>query len=232
MAPKRYTKRSGKTRGKKRSYKKARRGTMRSFSALAPPRYEKKFKDTALSAAMLEFSTAGVVQNSFVTMAGGSDNGERIGNRITVTNINAHMLAVTGTSATNPGLDNTVVRVILGIDKQCNGANTAIGDVLQSASPYAFRNMFTLNRFVILKDKLFVLDPKVYTTTGPNVSQVGRVLKFSWKGQLPIMYSDNTATIGNIESNNIFLLVVTDRTATAGQTDGMVGTVRVKYTDA
>jgi len=231
MAPKRYTKRSGTRRAKKRSYKKPRRGTMRSFSALAPPRYEKKFKDTPLNAAMLEFSTAGVVQNSFVTMQGGSDNGERIGNRITVTNINAHLCAITGTNASNPGLDNTVVRVILGIDKQCNGANTVIGDVLQSASPYAFRNMYTLNRFVILKDKLFVMDPQVYVST-PNVSQVGRVLKFSWKGQLPIMYSDNTASIGNIETNNIFLLVVTDRTATAGQTDGMVGTVRVKYTDA
>jgi len=80
-------------------------------------------------------------------------------------------------------------------------------------------------------DKLFVMDPQVYVST-PNVSQVGRVLKFSWKGQLPIMYSDATASIGNIETNNIFLLVVTDRSATAGQTDGMVGTVRVKYTDA
>jgi len=230
MAPKRYSKRSGKIRGKKRSYKKARRGTLRSFSALAPPRYEKKFKDTATSAAMLEFATAGVVQNSFVTMASGSGNGERIGNRITVTNVNAHLLAVTGTSNTNPGLDNTVVRVILGIDKQCNGANTAIGDVLQSASPYSFRNMYTLNRFVILKDKLFVMDPTIYMAT--NSGQVGRILKFSWKGQLPIMFSDATATISNIETNNLFLLVVTDRTATAGQTDGIVGTVRVKYTDA
>lgn len=229
MAPKRSTKRC---RSKKRSTKRVRvrRGTMRSFSALAPPRYEKKFKDTATSAAMLEFATAGVVQNSFVTMASGSDNGERIGNRITVTNINAHLLAVTGTSNTNPGLDNTVVRVILGIDKQCNGANTVVADVLQSASPYAFRNMFTLNRFIILKDKLFVMDPKIYMAT--NSGQVGRILKFSWKGQLPIMYSDATASIGNIETNNIFLLVISDRTATAGQTDGIVGTVRVKYTDA
>jgi len=229
MASKRSTKRS---RSKKRGTKRVRvrRGTMRSFSALAPPRYEKKFKDTPTSAAMLEFSTSGVVQNSFVTMASGSDNGERIGNRITVTNINAHLLAVTGTSNTNPGLENTVVRVILGIDKQCNGANTVVGDVLQSASPFSFRNMFTLNRFIILKDKLFVMDPKIYMAS--NSGQVGRILKFSWKGQLPIMYSDATATIGNIETNNIFLLVITDRSATAGQTDGVVGTVRVKYTDA
>lgn len=232
MASKRSRKTKRSSRRASSSKRRAVPGKMRSFSALAPPRYEKKFIDTALNAAMKEFNMAGVVQNDFVVMASGSENGKRIGSQITVTNINAHLDLITGTSPTNPGLDNTCVRVILGIDKQANGAATAVGDVLQSASPYAFRNMYTLNRFIILKDKLFDINPTVYTTTGPNVAQNGRVLKFSWKGQLPILYSGATASITEIKSNNIFLLVIADRTATPLQTDGALGIVRVKYTDA
>jgi len=231
MASKRSRKSKRSSRRTRSTKRRAVTGRMRSFSALAPPKYEKKFLDTGLSAGMAEFSTSGVTQQDFVVMASGSGNGQRIGNRITVTNINAHLHVYTGTNASNPGLDNTTVRVIMGIDKQCNGASTSVLDVLQSASPYAFRNMYTLNRFVILKDKFFVINPQVYVST-PNVSQVGRPLKFSWKGQLPILYSDSTASITNIESNNIFLLVISDRSATAGQQDGAFGTVRVKYTDA
>jgi len=226
------SKRSRKTKRSARRVKarKGTRGTMRSFSALAPPRYEKKFLDTNLSAGMGEFSTSGVRQADFAIMASGSGNGQRIGNRITVTNINAHLNIQSGISASNPGMNNTVVRVIMGIDKQANGASPDVLDVLQTASPYAFRNMYTLNRFVILKDKLLALNPQA--SDASYTGQVSRVLKFSWKGQLPILYSDTTASISVIESNNIFLLVIADRAATGGQLDGAFGTVRIKYTDA
>jgi len=210
--------------------RKGTRGTMRSFSALAPPRYEKKFLDTNLSAALGEFATGGVVQATYCVMASGAGNGQRIGNRITVTNINAHLNIMSGISNSNPGMNNTIVRVILGIDKQANGAAPDVGDVLQTASPYSFRNMYTLNRFVILKDKLLALNPQA--SDASYTGQHSRVLKFSWKGQLPVLYSDTTASIGVIESNNIFMLVIADRAATAAQLDGAFGTVRIKYTDA
>lgn len=238
MGSKNRTKRS-KSKTKKRAYaKRPRVGTMRSFSALAPPRYEKKFLDTDINASMKFFSTNGIVQNDFTLISTGAANGQRVGSQVTVTNINAHIDVTTGTNSGSPGLGNTVVRVILGIDKQCNGANTAVTDVLQTASPNSFRNMFTLNRFIILKDKVFTLNPQVWAST-PNVSEVGRYLKFAWKGQLPILYAaqaGGSTVIGEVKSNNIFLLVISDRDGySAGVSptiDGCAGKVRIKYTDA
>jgi len=231
MAPKRYSKRSLKIRGKPK--KKVRAGTTRSFSALAPPRYEKKFLDTQVSAAMNQYNTAGVCQSNFVLMDNGTGNGARIGDRITVTNINCHLTLSAAGATAALGSNSTVARVILGIDKQANGAVTAVTDVLQSADPFAFRNMFTLNRFVILKDKLVTIN--MQAVTGSYWSEVGRVLKFAWKGQLPIMYSGTGATIAQVKSNNIFLLVVCDRTGSAPDVtyiDGLDGVIRIKYTDA
>jgi len=231
MGGKRVTVKRSKS--KTRKVKKFRPGKDRSFSALAPPKYEKKFLDTSLSAAMNQFATAGVIQSDFVLMTNGAENGKRIGDRINVTNINCHLTISAAGATASLGSNSTVARVILGIDKQANGAVTAVTDVLQSADPYAFRNMFTLNRFVILKDKLLTIN--MAAVTGSYWGEVARVLKFSWKGNLPILYSGTGATISQVKSNNIFLLVVCDRSGSAPDgtyIDGVDGIVRIKYTDA
>jgi len=230
MASKRSRKSKRSTRRGHSSKRRAVVGRMRSFSALAPPRYEKKFLDTATSSAVRQFESNGSVQADFVVMAQGTANGTRIGSQITVTNINCHLDVVTGTNASNPGVAHTPVRIILGIDKQANGAAPAVLDVLQTASPYSFRNMYTLNRFIILKDKLFDMNPILYVSA-PNVGENGRILKFAWKGQLPILYSGTTASITEIKSNNVFLLVISDRDGYDTE-DGVQGTLRIKYTDA
>jgi len=231
MASKRSRKSKRSTRRGRSTKRRSVVGRMRSFSALAPPRYEKKFVDSATSAAIRQFESLGSVQADFVVMAQGTANGARIGSQITVTNINCHLDVVTGTNGSNPGVAHTPVRVILGIDKQANGAAPAVLDVLQTQTPYSFRNMYTLNRFIILKDKLFDMNQNLYTTTGPTVGENGRILKFAWKGQLPILYSGSTASITEIKSNNIFLLVISDRDGYDTE-DGVQGTVRIKYTDA
>lgn len=230
MASKRSRKSKRSTRRTRSTKRRMVPGKMRSFSALAPPRYEKKFLDTDTSAAIKQFESTGSVQADFVVMANGTANGSRVGSQITVTNINAHLDVVTGTNGSNPGIAHTPVRIILGIDKQANGAAPAVLDVLQTASPYSFRNMYTLNRFIILKDKLFDMNPILYVST-PNVGECGRIFKFSWKGQLPVLYSGATASITEIKSNNIFLLVISDRDG-YNTDDGVQGTIRIKYTDA
>jgi len=226
MGVKRTAKRGYRNKTVRRSNKKARVAGMRSFNAVVP-RYEKKFLDSPV---YIVSATAGSIQADFNGLAQGSAAGQRVGNRVNLTNFNLHAECAAGTKIRNEA---STHRIILFIDKQCNGAAPAVTDILQTASVYSFRNMYTLDRFVILKDKLFTLNANAPGSSATTLQlENSRVIKMSWKGNLPIFYSGIGSGVGNISSNNVGLLYICDTANQAGDAQGMVGTARVKYTDA
>jgi len=227
--------------GPKKSYRSSSKRVpvgMRSFNG-AGSSYEKKFWDTPV----LLHSNATV--GEFVpTLTGIQQNTNpfgRIGRKITVTNVNGHFKLTSGTSATTAAAGQ--YRIILGIDKQANGAAPLITDILSdlsavpppgtgpALSPNSFRNMFNVERFVILKDKLITLNRQAQSTTAGESYEGSRILKLSWKGAVPVLFNSDGYTVSDITSNNFFMCMLANSTGGGGADEELRGIVRVKYTD-
>ena len=188
-----------------------------------PNSFEKKFKATNVS--NTADVSAGTVFSSLNLVAQGTGENNRIGNKMTVRNVNIYGLANMddqGTGAFGSGN----LRVILFIDKQCNGASAAVLDILETATLTSFRNMDQLDRFTILKDKVFPVPCRaanaLHTDTG------NRYWKMSKKCNVDIQYSSTTGVITEVKSNNIGLLYISDNAAVNA---GNPANVRIKYTD-
>jgi len=210
--------------------------------------FEKKFMDTASS--LFADTSSNIIQDSFQQIVQGNTPITRIGNKITVTNINIHGYVSAGkvnnVAATTD--ECPMFRIIVGIDKQCNGLGvTALTDVINTAFGYnggaapthnafGFRNMYNLDRFVILKDKMIASRCAGIGSASTAKLDVVIPFKFSWKGLLPVHYKANTATTGaltDVASNNLFILVISDKVDSAGNSNSSVQLVtRVKYIDA
>jgi len=121
-------------------------------------------------------------------------------------------------------------RVVVYLDKQCNGATAGVTDILESGDVDSFNNLANRSRFTILMDKVMGFDLQGGVATGAAYSFGQRVKPFQWfkTCNIPIEF-DNSATTGaitTIRSNNIGVLAVTD----AGLAEtGYV--CRIRYTD-
>lgn len=66
--------------------------------------------------------------------------------------------------------DGDIVRIIVFEDKQANGANAAVLDILETATINSHRNMAAKTRFRILRDFKITLNRQVAVTDGTNTS--------------------------------------------------------------
>lgn len=185
---------------------------------------EKKFIDVVIG--LTATTTAGAITgHSMNLVAQGVTDVTRVGNKITVKNINVRLhLQMVSQASIAPV--NDVVRFVMYIDKQCNGQDCAVADILQQTSnTYAFRNMDQTDRFIILKDKFVPL----YLTTvdaALGSSGIARMLKFSKKLDLPIHYSSTTGAITEVKSNNIGWFIMSENAVAS-----FSGQMRMKFVD-
>lgn len=183
---------------------------------------EKKYIDNAL---VLTTATAGVVTGTYVTMVQGQTASTRIGNKIRVKNINLSLTFDTSGADLTP--DPLLMRCMLLWDKQANGALPAVLDILQTASVYSYRNMETVERFTVLKDKFILLKtPTALTGAWAASAADGRFAKFAWKGAMDVHYGGNAGTVADLRSENLVILLISN--IAAGHANG---NIRVKYTD-
>lgn len=123
-----------------------------------------------------------------------------------------------------------VVRLILYIDKQANGAAvSAVTDILETASWNSFRNLANQQRFQILSDRKFVMN---YTNMASDAAgqfstaSVYKQIDKYWKVNAPIEFSATTGAIGEIRSNNIGVLAI----SATGRTQ-LLSKVRLRFSD-
>lgn len=209
-------------------------GKRRKTTALAVPlsyqrivgKAEKKFFDTSI--VNVADVSAGAVLNSLCLVPQGTTDQTRVGNKITLKNINLRGFASNDDAAAGT-LQPGILRVILFVDKQANGATATVTDILQSASISSFRNMDQVDRFVILKDQFYKTVVTVTNSTGTPHSDQGNTLwKMSVKCNIDVHFSSTTGAITELKSNNVGLLYVTDQTTCNAAT---LGTARVKFID-
>ncbi len=107
-----------------------------------------------------------------------------------------------------------VAYVALVLDKQSNGATIVSEQVFKNdganavlaASP--MRNMQFTSRYQILDRVQVVMPQQQPTWDGTNIEQTGSTqpFKLSWRGELPINYTNTTETIANTVDNSIHVI--------------------------
>lgn len=170
---------------------------------------ESKFFDTAFTTTAI--SAAGVITNASLNLIPqGVTESTRIGRKSILTSVHfrgrmIHDVATSGATASD------IVRFIVYIDKQCNGATAAILDILETTDIRSFRNLANSERFQILYDKQTPISAMSGAGNGTS-DEFGAVTKnllINRKLNLPLEFSSTTGAITEIRSNNLGVLAIT-----------------------
>ncbi len=179
------------------------------FQRQAGNRTEWKFHDVTFDDASI--STVGDRLTSANLIAQGVTESDRLGRKCTIRSIEWRY-TITKTTEVASDAD-SVVRVIMYVDKQANGAAAEVLDLLKTADFQSFYNLANRNRFRILMDKTYDLNAMAGGGNGTILDTYTRALsrRFYKKCSIPIEYKLTTAVIGAVTSNNIMVLLISNR---------------------
>lgn len=189
---------------------------------------EWKFLDTNMNNSSI--ASAGVITATIVAIPQGTTESERIGRKCTIRSIgfrySLRLLEVD--AAATPG-NKDATRIIIYVDKQCNGATAAVLDILETATEHSFRNLANNQRFTFLMDEIVGMEYTTLASDGAGlVSSAGTNKEYSWykKCLIPLEFNSTTGAIGEIRSNNIGVLLISQ-----GGTPEIISQFRVRYSD-
>ncbi len=189
---------------------------------------ELKFHDLDVDDAAIA-AGATIAQASCNIIAQGMTESTRIGRKCTIKSINWRMEV---NLASNASLNNSdIVRVILFLDRQCNGAAPATTDLLEAADYQSFNNLANKSRFFTLMDRTYSVNPSGASGDGTTDATVSTVIAdtFFKKVDLPIEYDNSASTrvITTQTSNNIVVMTLS-RSGKAAFSSKM----RLRFTDS
>ncbi len=150
----------------------------------------------------------------------------RVGRRCTIKSI-LWRYNITLFTQASVGADD-IVRVILYLDKQCNGAIATITDIAESDDWKSFNNLANSGRFSILMDRTHIIAKNNGAGNG-TANDTGTAeynYSFYKKCNIPIEYSSTTGALTEIRSNNINVLLFSK----AGLT-GFISKFRFRFHD-
>lgn len=221
---KRYT---GPSSGK--SFRKGYDRTSGYYGRFSGPRAEYKYLDTATSDPVVAIGGS-ILRDSCNNVAAGTGETQRIGRKIVIRSINYRYLVQYPEKegeVTPP--DSEAVRVVLYLDKQCNGTGATPTQILETASMTSFRNLANSARFTVLMDRIHNMNTQGLAsdgTTSYSHAGINRWASFYKKCSIPVNFNGTTGVTGEIESNNIgILLIGSSGVASVG------GTLRIRFTD-
>ncbi len=187
---------------------------------------ELKFHDVEVNDAAV--TAVGTIQTSIVLIAQGVTESERIGRKCVVRNISWRfgLEKNTATAATS----RTTTRIIMYWDKQANGDNAAVIDILESDNYQSFNNLSNSGRFRILMDRVYTMSPTAQSGDGTTTDQGGFGMNdtFFKDVNIPLEFSAAAGAIASLKSNNIGILTISEAD------HGLVldSKCRVRFTDS
>lgn len=143
----------------------------------------------------------------------GTGESERIGRKCIIRKIrHRYALTVPGQIEAGPTFTaSDIVRVIFYVDKQCNGQDAVVGDILAPVPDFqSFFNLQNSQRFAILHDRTYALNPTSGGAATPSLflNQFEVVGHFNVSCHIPLEFSGTNGTITEIRSYNCGVLVI------------------------
>ncbi len=168
---------------------------------------ELKFHDVDLDDVNIDSS--GTITDSVVKIQQGTGEVARIGRKCTVRSIGWKFNIVLNNQTSSASAFD-VVRVIMYIDKQCNGATAGVTDILESTDFESFNNLSNKSRFRTLMDRVYEVNSTSGGGDGTTEDYAGHIIHdaFYKKVNIPIEYNSTAGAIGEIRSNNIGVLLI------------------------
>lgn len=128
------------------------------------------------------------------------------------------------------------LRLIIFCDNQPNGAAPAVTDLLKEALPSSQLNANNRDRFKIIKDKTYVFDPFLVSTTASqaiatNSRTIADIKIYKKLAVETIFNGTNGGTIGDINSGAVYMFWIGSFAAGAGDSNAIVST-RVRFDDS
>lgn len=176
---------------------------------------ELKFHDRQITVSPAQ--AFGTVHDTIVNINEGSDQVTRNGRTIQVKSVHVKLhIWLPEQEETDLAKTADTFRVILFIDKQCNGATATVLNLLHVTSFLSFRNLTGGSRFRVLWDKSITLNAQAAAGGGGVASnqesgRVGMYLSFDKDLGLPIEYNGLGITVAQLQTNNIGLLFISSR---------------------
>ncbi len=195
------------------------------------PDAELKFHDVDLDDAVID--TAGTITATVNIIPQDVTEKTRVGRKCTIKSIGwRYRINLPEQDAVATPANSDVVRVIMYLDKQANGATAAVTDLLESANFHSFNNLANKSRFRVLHDAMYDLNFLTLASDNAGVvssAGVNRSGEFFKKCNIPIEFDDTATTgaIGTIRSNNLGVLLI----SSAGQA-GFDSKIRLRFSDA
>lgn len=172
----------------------------------------------------------------------GTDMTNRVGRRIILKSVYVRGFMVVDGNLTQPPPAQVSTsqqwRFMLVQDNQPNGAAPALTAILKEQHPASQLNMDNRDRFRVLKDKTWVIDPFLYSSTATATlsgqANVTKQVKCYKKLNIDCIFNGtNGGTIADINSGALWMVWVGNAAAVTGGTDGVFrGTTRVRFEDA
>lgn len=186
----------------------AMRGYVRTTGYYGEGSDEMKFHDLDINDATV--ATGGTISApSCLLIAQGAGESQRIGRKCVVKKIGWRFtLSLPDQVALAPHAD--IVRVILYLDKQCNGAAATTTQILEVDQYQSFNNLANKKRFRTLMDRTYDLNAIAGAYDGADDKNWQRNVSDSFYKDcnIPIEYDGATGAITEIRSNNIGVLLV------------------------
>ncbi len=171
---------------------------------------ELKFHDTDIDDAVV--AVGGAISTGVNIIAQGTGESERIGRKIIIKWIHCKLTVSLPTINSNVTIGlGDILRVMIYIDKQTNGANSAVLDHLETAVYDSFRNLANKGRFIYLLDRSYTLNrlnSAADSTTTMDSAEVIRFIKWSKKLNTVIEFDSTVGAITEMRSNAIGVLYI------------------------
>lgn len=189
---------------------------------------EIKYHDLTLGSGVIGGTTIYPATGTLNLIAQGTGPNQRIGRKVTVTSIHFRGYVDNTISTAASGF---MMRVILYLDKQCNGAAAAGNDLLVDSTILdSYRNLDNSGRFTFLYDKVMTLNPSIaYDSVAAGLANAVTIrrIAINKKVSIPIEFSAAVPTIADIKSNNLCFLLIPEPISKGS----FVGQFRLRYSD-
>ena len=115
------------------------------------------------------------------------------------------------------------------MDKQANGATAGVTDILETDQFLSFNNLANKSRFRTLMDRTYSMNSTAGGGDGTTEDYTEFQLNDSFykKVNIPIEFSGTAGTIGEIRSNNIGCLILSE----TGAICALVSRMRLRFSD-